>query len=187
MGVRFKTDPSLSECFRKARGQSTEDSSNTSLKGVPNRKKSNSSSNPSGYSQFLEKYRNLESSFVRFTTQDLVYFFREKSREAGARYVIANMKRDMGIFKKLQDNFDIPEILLMIEFIFSGDQTYLDIHRTQPTVLASSWVNTIYRDSIDWANGDYVPQELKSSTKTLSKREWKKTDSYDKTVIGEWE
>lgn len=79
----------------------------------------------------------------------------------------------MGIFKRLQENFDISEILLMIEFIFSGDQEYLDINRTQPTVLSSNWVNTIYKDSIDWANDEYVPREKKISTDKTSKREWK--------------
>ena len=180
MGIKFNTD--LSDSFRKARGQSTESSSNTDLKGIPERHKRSSDKSSASYSSFLTKYKDVEHSFVRFTTQDLVYFFREKSREAGAKYVIANMKRDMGIFKKLQDSFTVAEILLMIEFIFSGDQTYLDIHRTQPTVLASNWVNTIYTDSLDWANDSYT--EKKKSKKTEN-REWKKTDSNKK--IGEWE
>lgn len=181
MGIKFNTD--LSDCFRKARGQSTESSSNTNLKGVPERKKKSGTQHTS-YENFLSKYNDLEQSFNRFTTQDLVYFFREKSREAGAKYVIANMKRDMGIFKRLKESFSIAEILLMIEFIFSGDQTYLDISRTQPTVLASNWVNTIYQDSIDWANDSYVDKKSKSNSHT-DKREWKKTKS-NKTKIGDW-
>ena len=179
MGIKFNTD--LSDCFRRARGQSTESSANTDIKGVTDRKSKSIQS--TSYERFLSKYRDLEHSFLRFNTQDLVYFFREKSRESGAKYVIANMKRDMGIFKRLQENFSISEILLMIEFIFSGDQTYLDIHRTQPTVLASNWVNTIYRDSVDWANDCY--SEKKSSNKN-DNREWKKS-SNSKKKIGEWE
>lgn len=182
MGIKFNTD--LSDCFRKARGQSTESSSNTDIKGVPEHKK-RSNSGHSSYESFLLKYNNLEQNFDRFTTQDLVYFFREKSRESGARYVIANMKRDMGIFKRLKENFSIAEILLMIEFIFSGDQTYLNINRTQPTVLSSNWVNTIYQDSLDWANDSYVDKKTKPNVHT-EKREWKKTKS-NKTKIGEWE
>lgn len=178
MGKRFNTD--LSECFRKARGQSTESSTNTNIKGVPKKQRSEDNASTS-YSNFLAKYRDVEHSFVRFNTQDLVYFFREKSREAGAKYVIANMRRDMGIFKKLQDNFTVAEILLMIEFIFSGDQTYLDIHRTQPTVLASNWVNTIYKDSVDWANDSYSEKKISKNTE---KREWKSVTETKK--IGEW-
>ena len=179
MGIKFNTD--LSDCFRRARGQSTESSANTDIKGVTDRKSKSTQS--TSYERFLSKYSDLEHSFLRFNTQDLVYFFREKSRESGAKYVIANMKRDMGIFKRLQENFSISEILLMIEFIFSGDQTYLDIHRTQPTVLASNWVNTIYRDSVDWANDCY--SEKKASNKN-DNREWKKS-SNSKKKIGEWE
>ena len=170
----------LSDAFRKARNQQTV-CNTTNLKGVPEKREKSSTS--SSYSSFLSKYSNLEESFVRFTTQDLVYFFREKAKESGAKYVIANMKRDMGIFKKLKDNFEIAEILLMIEFIFSGDQTYLDIHRTQPTVLASNWVNTIYKDSIDWANDQYIDKKSFSKNQS-SKREWK-SSSDKKTQVGD--
>lgn len=181
MGVKFNTD--LSDSFRKARGQSTESSLNTDLKGVPKRNNRSGSSQCTSYEKFLSKYSDLETNFLRFTTQDLVYFFREKSREAGAKYVIANMKRDMGIFKRLKESFSIAEILLMIEFIFSGDQTYLDISRTQPTVLSSNWVNTVYQDSIDWANDRYVDKKNKSSH--TDKREWRKSNT-NKSKIGEW-
>ena len=125
MGIKFNTD--LSDSFRKARGQSTESSSNTDLKGIPEKHKRSSNNSSASYSSFITKYRDLEHSFVRFTTQDLVY-------------------------------------------------------RTQPTVLASNWVNTIYTDSLDWANDSYT--EKKKSKKTEN-REWKKTDSNKK--IGEWE
>lgn len=176
----------LVSAFRKSRGQVLVSSTNENLKGVPpKREKRNVSSEK--YAKFLEKYRDLENRYNDFNTQDLVYFFREKANEAGVKYVIANMKRDMGIFKRLRDNFEVSEILLMIEFIFLGDQNYLDIQRTQPTVLASNWVNTIYQDSIDWANDEYVPQEERGSTskKKLSKREWKKSGD-NKSKIGEW-
>ena len=176
----------LMSAFRKVHGQ-IQTSVNTTTKGIPKkREKRNITSEK--YSKFMEKYNDLENSYDKFKTQDLVYFFREKAREAGVKYVIANMKRDMGIFKRLQENFEIPEIHLMIEFLFSGDQNYLDISRTQPTVLASNWVNTIYRDSIDWANDEYVPHERGSKSNShISKREWKKTDNKNKSKIGEWE
>lgn len=173
----------LVKAFRRIQGQiqTSENVSKSSTK-----EKGNVTSEK--YSRFLEKYQNLENSYESFNTLDLVYFFREKARESGVKYVIANMKRDMGIFKKLKENFEVSEILLMIEFIFSGDQNYLDMSRTQPTVLSSSYVNTIYHDSIDWANDEYVPREERSSKKkVLSKREWKKTDDTNKSKIGEWE
>ena len=168
----------LMSAFRKVHGQ-IQTSVNITTKGIPKkREKRNITSEK--YSKFMEKYNDLENSYDKFKTQDLVYFFREKAREAGVKYVIANMKRDMGIFKRLQEDFEIPEILLMIEFLFSGDQNYLDISRTQPTVLASNWVNTIYRDSIDWANDRYIPYKKQKPV-----REW--TDNKKETKVGDWE
>lgn len=140
------------------------------------------------YSSFLEKYHHLSDTVDDFKTQDLMYFFREKARESGVKYVIANMKRDMGIFKKLQENYTPREICLMIEFIFCSDQNYLDASVTQPTVLASSWCNTIYRDSLLWAEDQYVPTERKTSKREqIQKREWQREVTGEKAMIGEWE
>lgn len=140
------------------------------------------------YSSFLEKYHNLSETIDEFKTQDLMYFFREKARESGVKYVIANMKRDMGIFKKLQENYTPREICLMIEFIFCSNQNYLDITITQPTVLSSSWCNTIYRDSLLWADDEYEPTERTVTKKEhIKKREWQREVTGEKTMIGEWE
>lgn len=137
------------------------------------------------YSAFLEKYANLEEMVDEFTTNDLMYFFREKAREAGVKYVIANMKRDLGIFKKLQSDYEPREICLMIEFIFCSGQKYLDVAITQPTVLASTWCNTIYRDSIAWANDEYDPNVRTVKQKAV--REWSGDTSTDKAKVGEWD
>ena len=140
------------------------------------------------YSSFLEKYHHLSETIDSFKTQDLMYFFREKARESGVKYVIANMKRDMGIFKKLQDNYTPREICLMIEFIFFSPQNYLDTSATQPTVLASSWCNTIYRDSLLWAEDAYEPVTKPVTKKEhIKKREWQREVTDEKATIGEWE
>ena len=140
------------------------------------------------YSIFLDKYNHLSETIDDFKTQDLMYFFREKAQESGVKYVIANTKRDMAIFKKLQDNYTPREICLMIEFIFFSNQNYLDKSITQPTVLSSSWCNTIYRDSILWASDEYEP-ESKTVTKKerMKKREWQREVTDEKASIGEWE
>lgn len=137
------------------------------------------------YSSFLQKYEDIENKVDSFTTYDLMYFFREKAREVGVKYVIANMKRDLGIFKKLQSDYEPREICLMIEFIFSSNQNYLDRDITQPTVLSSTWCNTIYRDSIAWANDEYDPNMRPVKQKAV--REWKGDTSTDKAKVGEWE
>ena len=139
------------------------------------------------YTSFLDKYNHLSETIDEFNTQDLMYFFREKARESGVKYVIANMKRDMGIFKKLQENYTPREICLMIEFIFCSNQNYLDITITQPTVLSSSWCNTIYRDSILWANDEYEPTErIVTKKERIKKREWQREVTGEKANIGEW-
>lgn len=148
-----------------------------------NKRKNATSEN---YSKFLKKYQNLENTYEKFTTRDLCYFFREKSIESGNKYIISNMKRDMGIFKRIKANFEIAEILLMIEFLFSEEQDYLDC--PQPTILTSNWVNTIYKDSLLWANGEYVPHKDRNpKRKLITNREWKKSSEETKSKIGEWE
>lgn len=134
---------------------------------------------PKKSATFEEKYANLEETVDSFTTSDLMYFFREKAKEAGVKYVIPNIKRDMGVFKKLKANYSNREICLMIEFIFHSPQDYLDKAITQPTVLISAWCNTIYKDSIDWANDRYIPYK-----KHKSVREW--TDDKKETKVGDW-
>lgn len=137
------------------------------------------------YASFLKKYEDIENTVDTFTTNDLMYFFREKAKEAGIKYVIANMKRDLGIFKKLQADYEPREICLMIEFIFFSEQTYLDKEVTQPTVLASTWCNTIYRDSISWANDEYDPNF--KPVKHRATREWNGNTYIDSAKVGEWD
>lgn len=146
----------------------------------------NKSNDP--YTNFLDKYNDLENSIDDFKTQDLMYFFREKAKESNVKYVIANRGRDMGVFKKLQENYTPREICLMIEFIFNSDQNYLDKGITQPTVLISSWCNTVYRDSLLWVEDKYEPIEKKSTRKEqIKSREWKRKVEGEKSTIGEWE
>ena len=187
----------LLKAFRESRQQIQKPVEN-SVDNVHNSRRSQSSTFTRGYnalpkksdpySSFLDKYNHLSETIDEFKTQDLMYFFREKARESGVKYVIANMKRDMGIFKKLQENYTPREICLMIEFIFCSNQNYLDISITQPTVLSSSWCNTIYRDSILWANDEYEPTERTVTKKErIKKREWQREVTGEKTSIGEWE
>lgn len=135
------------------------------------------------YQLFLEKYWNLDNTIDDFKPQDLMYYFREKAKESGVKYVIANMKRDLGIFKRLLSNYNPREICLMVEFIFFSDQNYLNPQETQPTVLVSQWCNTIYRDAMLWVDDEYVPV-VKTPSK-LGSREWGKQNKR-KVSIGDW-
>lgn len=187
----------LIKAFREAQRQVQQASVEKPVRDVKNRRTQDktfsrgySHSKPNDpYSRFLDKYNRLADTIDDFKTQDLMYFFREKAKECGIKYVIANTKRDMAIFKKLQDNYTPREICLMIEFIFCSEQNYLDSSVTQPTVLSSSWCNTIYHDALLWANDEYEPVERKPSKKErLKKREWQReVPDNDEVKIGVWE
>ena len=134
-----------------------------------------------GYKTFEDKYSDMENAVENFTPSDLVFFFRAKAKESGVKYIIANMKRDLGVMKKALDNgYSASEVCLMIEFLFCKEQGYLTKDSLQPTILISKYCNTIYKDSLDWANDCYKP---KTSTKPV--REWN-DNSEDETKIGKW-
>lgn len=194
-----KTD-GMSDLFRSARGQTLEQPTEPKQKQRPFRSdvfrptevevpplRRNAPGDR--YQSFLDKYDDLERFIDGFTPQDLMYYFREKAKEAGYKYHIANMKRDMGIYKKLLESYSAREVALMIEFIFFSNQDYLNTSKTQPTVLASAYVNTIYTDALLWADDKYVPgqREKKKQRPTIKKREWKNTKPQEeRSKIGEW-
>ena len=135
------------------------------------------------YQAFLNKYNNIEETIDTFGTRDLVYYFREVSMECEHKYVVSNIKKDMAIFKRLQDNYSSREICGMIEFLFRSEQDYLDKNRLSPNVLASSWVNTIYADTQLWLDDKYSPNSAKKSKK---QREWSESRNED-VEIGGWD
>ena len=135
------------------------------------------------YQAFLNKYNNIEETIDTFGTRDLVYYFREVSMECEHKYVVSNIKKDMAIFKRLQENYSSREICGMIEFLFRSEQDYLDKNRLSPNVLASSWVNTIYADTQLWLDDKYSPNSAKKSKK---QREWSESRNED-VEIGGWE
>jgi hypothetical protein len=131
------------------------------------------------YDVFLDKYNDLENTIDTFNSSDLVYFFREKAQESEIKYVIANIKRDLGIFKKLLDRYSAKEICLMVEFLFISEQNYLKKESIQPTLLLSAWCNKIYQDSLLWVDDKYTPDKIKV-------REWQGNPEEDKAEIGVW-
>lgn len=192
------SDKSMSDLFRSALGQSLEQPTETKPKQRPFRSDvfhptevevppPRRNAPGDRYQSFLDKYDDLERFIDGFTPQDLMYYFREKAKEAGYKYHIANMKRDMGIYKKLLQSYSAREIALMIEFIFFSNQDYLDTAHTQPTVLASAYVNTLYTDALLWAEDKYDPTKKKVKRPTIKKREWKNTKpKEERSKIGEW-
>jgi hypothetical protein len=170
--------------FRESRHQTLVDSKEVKPKNQKFHSTSQKKSVTSDkYQSFLNKYSRLEETVDEFNTQDLMYFFREKSNESGHKYVIANMKRDMGIFKRLRDNYESRDICLMIEFLFSEEQDYIDQSDVQPTLLASSWCNKLYSDSILWANDEYVSKKVQKH----KNREWTGSKEDNNSRLGGWD
>lgn len=139
---------------------------------VPPKNQRGNSNSP--YNAFLDKIRNLEETIDTFGTRDLVYYFREIAERNGHKYVVSNIKKDMAIFKRLQESYEKREICGMIEFLYESDQDYIDKDRISPNLLASSWVNTIYADMNLWVDDKYTPSSKKLKPKA-EKGEWKTT------------
>lgn len=177
MVVKPIAKKSLRDEFREDRGQSVSTPATT----VPSRKRRDNTP----YDSFLRKYADLETYIDDFSTHDLVYYFREISIEAGQKYVISNIKKDMAIMKRLRDNYTNREICGMIEFLFMSDQDYLEKDHLSPNLLASQWVNTIYADMKKWVNDEYVPRnKVKSSARRKSQKEWDNSVASEETRIG---
>jgi|AntRauTorckE6833_2_1112554.scaffolds.fasta_scaffold00366_10 hypothetical protein len=121
--------------------------------------------------------------FDSFRDYDFLYFFQDTARKAGINYNITNYARDLKMFKKAQENYNSKEILIMIEFLFLSEQSYLDVRKTSPTIFISGWVNSIYPDSQDWINDEFMTK----SEKRHSDREWSDNSTEDNAVIGEWD
>jgi hypothetical protein len=148
----------------------------------PETPKKRNYSGGSQYEQFLRKYENLEEYIDSFKTRDLTYYFKKVAEEAGFKYVISNVQKDMHIFKVLLQNYSPREICGMIEFLYNSEQDYLDRERLSPNILASSWINTVYADFKLWVEDKYIPRSKKRTSKKL-KGEWESSDTVE-TQIG---
>lgn len=182
----------LSE-IRNERGQKEEHISEPEKKSTkrtfkptkPNRGKPKPSE---PYQVFLYKYERLEEYIDKFSTRDLLYYFREKAQESGYKYVITNIKKDMAVIKKAKQHYDNKDICAMIEFLYTSDQDYLDKERLSPNLLVSGWVNSIYYDTQKWLEDKYVPNSKKP--KHPNRREWQEhlpSEADSKVKIGEWD
>lgn len=163
----MKNVSGLIASFHEERGQTTEPPKRSSENN-----RSRKQSTTTSYEAFLRKYRDLENCIDDLGTKDLVYYFREVAEENGYSYMIANMKKDMAIMKRLKENYTVREICGMIEFLYVSEQDYLDKDRLSPNILASQWVNTVYADMKLWVDDKYVSRSAKKSLKT---HEWNKS------------
>ena len=182
MLMRIQNKSKLMDEFRSVRHQYTEPPKQDEIMSRGYSK----SNRRDPYELFLVKYNNSEKYIDKLRTRDLVYYFREFAKEVGVKYTVTNIKKDMAIFKRLQQEYDIKEICGMIEFLYKSEQDYLEKDRLSPNVLASGWVNTIYADTKLWINDEYIPKSHKKAHK-VTKHEWSEPiNSETKSSIGEW-
>ena len=134
------------------------------------------------YDKFLAKLENQDLS--NFNSQDIMYFFRDAAHKAGIKYVISKPQIVMRNFNLAKERgYTNEEILLMIEFLFMSDQTYLDKRNLHPGILLTGWCNKIYQDSQLWLKDAYVDKKVSHRRA----REWEKVETKDDAKIGEWD
>ena len=176
------TEDSLSE-FAEERKKRLESPDTDKPDSISYDKKNRSYSSP--YSSFLRKYENLESHIDTFGTRDLVYYFREIAQESGFKYTISNIKKDMAIMKRLRESYTNKEICGMIEFLYESEQDYLSKPHLSINILGSSWINTIYADTLLWIDDKFIPRGKETSSKRKkSQHEWDSGVASDDTIIG---
>lgn len=186
MKKAIRKDTATRNALYNAFREFTETDSSDNLQAPNSKPKSQQKSGKNKYDVFCEKYSSISQNIDNFNNLDFVFLFREIAEECGYKYVIANIKKDMHIFKKLRESYSNKEIWDMIEFVYKSEQTYLDRNRFSPNILVSSWCNSIYPDSQLYIKGEYYSNKNKSKRNSqLKKREWNSEYNKDKG-IGDW-
>lgn len=126
------------------------------------------------YLKYAEKLNKRE--FDKFSSRDLLFYFKDKAKVNGIKFVstIQNDIRYMNNLKQARKNYEVAELMVMIEFLFDSEQDYLDKCTLHPGIFVTSWVNTIYRDTELWIDGNYVPRSKKLNSKKVRLEEFKK-------------
>lgn len=135
--------------------------------------------------KFHYKYKYFEKYVDKYTSVDLVYFFREVALDNGYKYHITNLKKDARTMKLLKEDYSNYEICLMIEFLYESDQDYLDKGSLNVSILNSNWINTIYSNAISWVEDRYTPKSKQSNSTNQQKDrgEWKSSKEDDHVEI----
>ena len=173
----------LTKAFRAERHQTAQPEAwgtpfKRGFKEKPDKK--NSKHRDTSVDTFLAKYADIQKHLDSLTNLEMLYLFREEANQAGFKYVIANLPRDLAMIKKARVNYSSRELANMIMFLFQSEQDYLFKPKLSPTILVSGWCNTVYADSLDWVAGTYSPSKLPAK----KPREWNSPDS--ETKVGEW-
>ena len=121
--------------------------------------------------------------FEKFNGMDLVYFFRDMSREAGYKYSISSIHAEAGCMKRMLEDYGPVEICGIIRFIFKSGQDYINKATCSPYLISGNWRNTLYPDSQAWAAGEYGAKK----SKHIKRREWGEKKQHTAVQIGVWD
>lgn len=136
------------------------------------------------YFAFKKKYVDFENHIDSFTPTDFTYYFLEKSKENDVGYVVMNWGKEVGIFKKLMKVRENLEIALMIDFLFSSNQSYITRSYLAPSILVSGWGNKIYQDSLLWVDDLFVDVPIRKKGVITGNSIQEEVNS--NVSIGEW-
>lgn len=133
------------------------------------------------YMKYAEKLSKRE--FDKFSSRDLLFYFKDKAKANGIRFVstVQNDIRYMNNLKQARKNYEVTELMVMMEFLFDSEQDYLDKHTLHPGIFVTQWVNTIYRDTELWVEDKYVPRSRSFDTRKLKLEEFKKNREWGDT------
>lgn len=135
------------------------------------------------YIKYVEKLNKRE--FDKFSSRDLLFYFKDKARVNGVKFVstVQNDIRYMNNLKQARKNYEVTELMVMMEFLFDSEQDYLDKHTLHPGIFVTQWVNTIYRDTELWIDDNYVPRSKKLNAKKVKLEEFKKNREWQGNII----
>lgn len=132
-------------------------------------------------SSLYDKYKS--KSPHKYNSRDILFYYIDLAKSKNIKFV-SNTKSNtiyMANIKLALKNYTIDEVLGMYDFLFNSGQTYIDMKRTNPGIIVTSWVNTIFSDYELYKKGKFVDKTFKK----FENREY----SGDTTIssVGSWE
>lgn len=116
----------------------------------------------------LMNYKLSKGKFKDFDEKDWFQYFVLKAKQNNVRYLQRNYAKDYAILKSIMGELSPEEIKNMIDFVWDCDH---DIYSPKSTmgiwILSKGWINTIYQNSVLWAEGKYKPKNA-----PMRNREW---------------
>lgn len=108
---------------------------------------------------YYDSYRDkLERrDYVSFNSRDLLYFYKDIARYNNIRFISTTTTdiRYMKNLKEARKYLENVEIMLIIEFLYSSNQNYLDKETLHPGILLTGWINKLVKDTKLWLKGEY--------------------------------